>query len=88
VTLIRSGLVLLAILGTVLPFLAAQKVLAKFYPAGVTGTPIPLWVSLEAYGAASITALVLLSLCFYLLKKDREPTDKADGLDEREDLPY
>jgi hypothetical protein len=88
VTLTRAGYFILALLGTVLPFITAQRIIARLYPDGVTGVPVPLWMSLTTYGTAFVVAALILYVCFKAITKDREPSDKLDGLEERENLPY
>lgn len=87
-TLIRGGLFLLALAGTIAPFKLVQYLLAKWYPIQVTGVPAPLSVSISLYCVATVVAAIVIAVCFRLIRKDREPTDKQDGLENNEEVFY
>jgi hypothetical protein len=86
--MIRIGLFVLALAGIILPFKIAHLLLFEWYPPQVTGMPVPLSASIPAYLAATAIAIAVVAVCYALVKRDKEPSDKKDGLDNPEDLPY
>jgi len=88
VTLIRAGLFIIAIVGIIAPFKLVEMFLSERYPLEKTGLAAPLDASLPLYTIALVVACVVSFICYRLIVKDTEPTDKQDGLDNSEDLPY
>lgn|GEM_PF-5434803 len=87
-TLIRGGLFLIALIGIIAPFELANYLLSKWYPILVTGLPVPLSASIPMYATATLIACIVIVVCYKLIKHDREPTDKQDGLDDSEEVLY
>lgn len=82
------GFFLFGVLGTVIPFKLAQYILKRLYSPDVTGLPVPTSISFIAYGTALAVATVAVYFSYGAIIKDREPSDRKDGLDHEEDLPY